>query len=106
MKTNSRKIYVENKLRVISLILILFIVLSGVNLVKIEDVNYELKKNNNLITEVYKVKAGDTLWSIASNYSSKKTDQRLVVKRIKDLNNVIDSKIYPNDTLYIPIDNI
>ena len=45
---------------------------------------------------------GDTLWSIASNYSVNK-DIREVIYNISKINNINDAVIYPGDIIKIPL---
>lgn len=49
------------------------------------------------------VKEGDTLWSIASNYSDHK-EIREVIYEITDINNLENALIYPGDKIKIPLD--
>ena len=48
------------------------------------------------------VHKGDTLWSIASNYSADK-DIREVIYNISKINNINDAVIYPGDIIKIPL---
>lgn len=47
------------------------------------------------------VKEGDTVWSIASNYSS--NDIRDMVQIIKTENNIENAAIYPGDIIKVPL---
>lgn len=52
-------------------------------------------------TVYYEVEQGDTLWTIASRYTTNKQDVRRVIDIIKDINEC-DSTIYPGEWLEIP----
>ncbi len=48
------------------------------------------------------VKAGDTLWSIASYYAGSK-EIREVIFEISEANHISDASIYPGDIIKIPL---
>lgn len=48
------------------------------------------------------IQAGDTLWSIAKNYSDNK-DIREVIYNISELNNIHNTPIQPGDIIKIPL---
>lgn len=48
------------------------------------------------------VKEGDTLWSIASNYTNNK-EIREVIYEISKANNIQDASIYPGDIIKVPL---
>ncbi|NLJ57642.1 MAG: LysM peptidoglycan-binding domain-containing protein [Tissierellia bacterium] len=48
------------------------------------------------------IQEGDTLWSIAANYSSNK-DIREVIYHISKVNNIHNSHIYPGDIIKVPL---
>lgn len=48
------------------------------------------------------VKEGDTLWSIASDYSDNR-EIRKVIFEISQTNNIQNASIYPGDVIKIPI---
>lgn len=52
--------------------------------------------------EYIKVKKGDTLWAIASNYSGNK-EIREVIYEISQINNIHNAQIYPGDIIKIPV---
>ena len=56
---------------------------------------------------VYKVKSGDSLWKIAEEANSSPDDILEQVRKIKELNDSLNSKgdIYPDQELVIAIDN-
>jgi len=49
------------------------------------------------------VYSGDTIWGIASVYADPSKDIRQLVKEICDLNHVAPGKIYPGQTLLVPV---
>ena len=51
--------------------------------------------------DIYIVKSGDTLWSIADEYAPKGTDKREYIFNIKKDNGLVTSEIYPNMILEI-----
>jgi len=58
---------------------------------------------NNGPYQVISVNQGDTLWSIAANYSAEKDDIRLLICAIKQVNDLPeDVTIYPGEQLKIP----
>lgn len=57
---------------------------------------------SNKTTIVY-VSSGDTLWSIADKYTNN-GDVREMVYRIKKLNNLNSSNLYPGQQIEVPLD--
>ena len=53
--------------------------------------------------EIISVKDGDTLWTIAADYSQPGADLRKTVYQISQLNEISDHVIYPGDELLIPV---
>lgn len=51
------------------------------------------------------VQYGDTLWDIASENTSNKTDIRKVIYEIKELNHINSGKIIPGKKLIVPVYN-
>lgn len=49
------------------------------------------------------VEDGDTLWSIATNYSHSNTDIRKLVYEISSENGIYNASIYPGDVIKIPM---
>lgn len=49
------------------------------------------------------VQGGDTLWSIARDFSSDHEDVRLKVHAIIDINGLNDAMIHPGDKLQVPV---
>ena len=54
-------------------------------------------------TEDYWVKQGETLWSIAQEYSPDGYDIRKMIYEIKEINEMETSMIYSGDKIMIPI---
>ena len=50
----------------------------------------------------YIVKDGDTIWDIAKLYVDKHTDVRVVVREIREVNQLSGTMIYNGDVLLIP----
>lgn len=48
------------------------------------------------------VQTNDTLWNIAEKVNSNDTDIRNIVQKIKELNGLSDSTIYPGQELLVP----
>lgn len=56
--------------------------------------------------ETTHVKSGDTLWDIASRYSTEKDDIRQLTYAIREINKLNENaQIYPGQTLKIPVRN-
>ena len=49
------------------------------------------------------VTEGDTLWSIASCYTTDDKEIREVIHKVSELNNIHNSLIYPGDIIKIPL---
>lgn len=70
-----------------------------------------VKSTLSYTTKEYKtiyVKAGDTLWSIASDMQENNTcyegkDIRYIIGDLKDINNLKNSTVYANQELQIPV---
>lgn len=54
-----------------------------------------------IIKEVV-VRRGDTLWSLAREHGPDKTDVRIIIDRIRHLNNLDGALLKPGMTLHIP----
>ncbi len=91
--TNMKKFKTFIFLSVLTISFILFLILSSFTKVY----------STNIITydRVY-VESGDTLWQIASSYDNHLRIDEFIYK-IEKLNNIENGKIYPGDTLLIPI---
>ncbi|MFA7196293.1 MAG: LysM peptidoglycan-binding domain-containing protein [Anaerovoracaceae bacterium] len=50
----------------------------------------------------YKVQTGDTLWDIAKEYGSEKTDCRQTIYEISKINQVTPETLYAGSTILIP----
>lgn len=51
------------------------------------------------------VSPGDTLWSIAGEYTDLSEDVRKTVREIKRINDGAENTLYPGDVLLVPIFN-
>jgi LysM repeat protein len=56
------------------------------------------------VTADYRVRAGDTLWTIAEQVGPEDTDLRAVVAEIVDLNDLESNLIRPGQSLLVPVD--
>lgn len=61
------------------------------------------KSNKEAETIDYTISRGQTLWSIAREYTPNSKDIRDTIHEIKDLNNMQDSNIYAGQTIKIKI---
>ena len=52
-------------------------------------------------TENYMVSAGDTLWSISCEYKKSGQDVRAYIYELRQINNLDDCTIYPNQVIKI-----
>ena len=60
--------------------------------------------NNKLqIYEPYNVKSGDTVWTIAEEYTSDEYDVRNTVRVINRFNDLENSVIHGGDVIYVPV---
>jgi nucleoid-associated protein YgaU len=53
--------------------------------------------------ESVRIKAGDTVWGIARDYGPANGDTRTLVEAICDLNEIDPGRIYPGQTIMVPI---
>lgn len=86
MKYHKNKFYLKKKNCLISLLL-MFILLSGVNVVNLE--NY-YNENEDVEYSYYRISSNDTLWSIVDNYNFKE-DKRDFIREVKKINNIDDN---------------
>ncbi len=57
--------------------------------------------------QTVRVRSGDTLWSLAAEYTDQNTDIRHIIYEIKEINNIGDAgELQPGILLQIPITNI
>lgn len=56
------------------------------------------------VTAEYRVRSGDTLWTIAERVGPDDDDVRAVVAEIMDLNDLESSLIRPGQSLLVPVD--
>ena len=62
-----------------------------------------IEKNNVHVYELYNVKSGDTVWTIAEQYTSDKYDVRKTVRDINRKNELENSVVHSGDVIYVPI---
>lgn len=86
---------INDKKRFISSILII-----SIGLISIFNICFA-RLNKAISTEEYVVSKGDTLWSIASEYKAEGQDIREYIYQIRELNNLDDCLIYPNQVIKI-----
>lgn len=84
---------IVNKKRFITVITILII-----TLISIFNLSFAKAK---VETENITVSAGDTLWSIACEYKKSGQDVREYIYELRQLNNLNDCTIYPNQVIKI-----
>lgn len=97
MKYHKNKFYLKKKNCFISLLL-MFILLSGVNVVNLE--NY-YNENEDVEYSYYRISSNDTLWSIVDNYNFKE-DKRDFIREVKKINN-IDDNLQVGRIIAIPV---
>ena len=64
------------------------------------------KAYSSLYEEQYieiEITKGDTIWDIAREFMPKEYDIRKMVFEIKEINNMDNAKIYPGDSVKVPI---
>ena len=54
-------------------------------------------------TDVYMVKQGDTLWSIAGKCKRDNSDSREFIQLMYELNEGLDTKILPGQMIIVPV---
>lgn len=101
MNLTKKRLVVKNRFR-FTVFLILLFALVGVTVFAFmfpgqtsADVSHK--------TDVVCVAAGDTLWSIASEYSDGQGDVREMVYRIKALNRLPSADLFAGQTLLVPL---
>jgi LysM repeat protein len=57
------------------------------------------------VTDDYRVRSGDTLWSIAEQVAPADADVRAVIAQIRSLNELDSSLIRPGQSLLVPVDS-
>lgn len=88
MKIVNRKKFIRSIAIVIFLLIAIF--------------NVSIAKSNNEEKIIsYTIAPGQTLWSIAREYTPNSKDIRETIYEIKQLNNMTDSTIYPGQTIQI-----
>ncbi len=81
--------------KILAILCLSFTLYNGMNLAFTADPVYYNQK----IT----VSSGDTMWSIANQWSDEKEDVREVMHRICQANNLTNKHIYPGQVLTIPV---
>ncbi len=101
--TINNKKYLFNYKRFISRILVVVAVVSLIVIAL--SVNGSFFSNAGTIQkyELYKVREGDTLWSIADEHLVESQDIRVLIHDIKVANSMPSSSIFPNQVLQIPL---
>ena len=89
---------IVNRKKFIRSIAILIFLLIGLFNISIANTD---KKEAEIID--YTIAPGQTLWSIAKEYTPNTKDIRETIHEIKDLNNMQDSSIYAGQTIKIKI---
>ena len=89
---------IANKKKFIRSITIAIFLLIGLFNISIANTN---KKEAEIID--YTITPGETLWSIAGEYTPNSKDVRETIYEIKKLNNMTDSNIYAGQTIKIKI---
>lgn len=87
---------VNNKKFIRSIAIVIFL------LIAIFNVSIAKSSNEAEIID-YTIAPGQTLWSIAKEYTPNSKDIRQTIYEIKQLNNMTDSTIYPGQTIQIKI---
>lgn len=85
---------VNNKKFIRSIAIVIFL------LIAIFNVSIAKSSNEAEIID-YTIAPGQTLWSIAKEYTPDNKDIRQTIYEIKQLNNMTDSTIYPGQTIKI-----
>lgn len=89
---------IVNRKKFIRSMAILIFLLIGLFNISIANTN---KKEAEIID--YTITPGETLWSIAGEYTPNSKDVRETIYEIKKLNNMTDSNIYAGQTIKIKI---
>jgi LysM repeat protein len=101
------KLYKRSRIPVIACMICL--VLGTVGLVYSKDSNgatglaYKATAAEEIRYETVVVKRGDTVWDIAGKYNDGTKDNRVIVKQISTLNAIESGKIYPGQTIQVPV---
>ena len=83
---------VNKKIFIISIVIIIALLISLFNL---------CFAKTEVVTEDYVVSAGETLWSIASENKKAGQDVREYIYELREVNNMNDCMIYPNQVIKI-----
>ncbi len=66
-------------------------------------ISSHIEKNEVQVYEPYNVKSGDTVWTIAEEYTSDEYDIRKTVRAINKFNDLENSVIHGGDVIYVPV---
>jgi len=100
--TYRRRYRIRSKARFITFLVIMtFMVIGGIGFVT---GSYESTATTTDEYTTYTVGYGDTLWSIAEEYKSDRTDVRQAVFVISDINGIKAEELAPGMELTIPVD--
>jgi len=97
MKGVAKSMRIVNRKKFIRSIAILIFLLVGLFNISVAKSNKEAEIID------YTITPGQTLWSIAREYTPNSKDIRDTIHEIKDLNNMQDSNIYAGQTIKIKI---
>ncbi len=101
--TINNKRYIFNYRRFISRILVVIMVISLIVIALSINGNFFSNAGTIQKYDLYKVREGDTLWSIADKYLVERQDIRELIYDIKVANSMNSSVIFPNQLLQIPL---
>ncbi|MDO5714963.1 MAG: LysM peptidoglycan-binding domain-containing protein [Tissierellia bacterium] len=93
-----KKIFLKKK-KIILFLFLIFIFCSGINLYTEP---YDMERDFEDSVYIYTVSQGDTIWTVADYFEVKNKNK--FIDQVIELNNIIESRIYPGDKLCIPKD--
>lgn len=96
-RPSARAIKNRKRLRLLPIIFLLLMSIMGTTVPK--------SMGTYQVREVYYVKPGDTLWSIASSYADEGDDLRLMIDRMVEANELTDNyTLNPGETIYVVLE--
>lgn len=96
-RPSARVIKNRKRLRLLPIILLMLMSIMGTTVPK--------SMGSYQVREVYSVKPGDTLWSIASSYAGEDDDLRLMIHRMIDANELTDNcTLKPGEKIYVVLE--